>query len=307
METLGFIGLGVMGLPMSKRVIESGYKIFVHDLDPKPVKVLEELGAHRAESPKEVGSRADLVISILPTPVITREVVLGARGAIHGLRPGSLYIDMSTSKPTVTVEVFQALKERGIEMLDAPVSGGMEGAKAGTLTIMVGGDKKTFERAKPILTCMGKRVIHVGKIGSGNAIKLINNILFVITMAATSEALALGKKAGIDPVLLREVLNSSSARSYALEVKVRDFVFPRNFEPGFTVDLQNKDIDLALEFAKELGVPMLLGALVKQIYQALHLKGLGKKDTSIVVTFFEELMDSGEIQGNRDDLSGISL
>lgn len=300
MDRIGFIGLGIMGLPMSKRLRESGYDLYVHDVDPNPVNTLERLGAHKGNSPKEVASQSDVVISMLPTPTITKQVILGTHGAIHGFRPEATYVDMSTSNPFVTLEIYKALGQKEVQMIDAPVSGGVRGATEGTLTIMVGGAKNVFEKVQPILSRMGKRVIYVGKLGSGHMIKVINNLLFAVNMAATSEALTLGKKAGVDPVVMRDVIKTSSGASYALDIKVRDFIFPRNFEPGFTVDLQNKDVDLALDLAKELGVPVVLGNIARQMYQALVVKGYGKKDTSIIVTLFEELMGTGEIRGKTD-------
>jgi len=300
-EKIGFIGLGVMGLPMSKRLVEAGYELCVFDVNPEPIAVLERLGAQKASSPRDVSARAGIVIAILPIPTITREVVLGTDGAIHGFRPGSTFVDMSTSNPLITLEIHRYLAGKRVAMIDAPVSGGQKGAKEGTLMIMVGGAEDVFKRVKPILSCLGKRIMRVGKIGSGHTIKIINNMLYAVNMAATSEALVLGKKAGIDPVTLRDVMNAGSGASYAMDVKVKEFIFRRNFEPGFTVDLQNKDVDLAIDLAKQLGAPVVLGNLVRQIYQTLVDKGLGKKDSSIIVSHFEESMGSDEIKGNYSD------
>jgi len=295
LQIIGFIGLGVMGLPMTKRLIQAGHELFIYDLDVKPISILEGLGAKKCESPKDLALRADVVISMLPSPAITRQAILGENGAVHGFKSGTIYIDMSTSNPLLTKEIHNVLKGNQVQMLDAPVSGGIKGATEGTLTIMVGGDHTTFDKVSDILSLLGSKVIHVGAIGSGHTIKIINNMLFAVTMAATSEALALGKKAGVDLQTLRDVMNSSSGKSYALDVKVRDFIFPRNFDQGFAVELQNKDTDLALELAKNVGAPAILGTLVRQMYQSLIVKGYGKKDTSIIVTVFEELMGSGEI------------
>jgi 2-hydroxymethylglutarate dehydrogenase len=294
LEIIGFIGLGVMGLPMTKRLIQAGHELFIYDLDAKPISILEGLGAKRCESPKDLASRADIVISMLPNPAITRQVILGDNGVVHGFKSGMIYIDMSTSNPLLTKEIHEILKSKNVDMLDAPVSGGIKGATEGTLTIMVGGNHTTLDNVRGILSLMGGKVIHVGEIGSGHTIKIINNMLFAVIMAATSEALALGKKAGIELQTMRNVLNSSSGHSYALDVKVRDFIFPREFDQGFAVELQNKDTDLALELAKNVGAPVILGNLVRQMYQTLIIKGYGKKDTSSIVTLFEELMGTGE-------------
>lgn len=288
-----------MGLPMTKRLIQAGHKLFIYDLDAKPISILEGLGAKRCASPKDLASRADVVISMLPSPAITRQAMLGEDGAVNGFKSGTIYIDMSTSNPLLTKEIHKVLEGKDVAMLDAPVSGGIKGATEGTLTIMVGGNHVTFDKVSGILSLMGSKVIHVGEIGSGHTIKIINNMLFAVTMAATSEALALGKKAGVDLQTLRDVMNSSSGKSYALDVKVRDFIFPRNFDQGFAVELQNKDTDLALELAKNVGAPAILGTLVRQMYQTLIVKGYGKKDTSIIVTLFEDLMGSGEISSKK--------
>lgn len=296
MERIGFIGLGVMGFPMSKRLLQSGFELYVHDIDSRPAGMLEALGAQRCESPRDVASKAGIVISMLPSPAATRQTILGEQGAVNGFGQASVYIDMSTSDPMLTREICAVLHERSVQMLDAPVSGGIKGALEGSLTIMVGGSARVLEQVGGVLDCLGTKVIHVGEIGAGHTIKLINNLLFTVNMAATAEAMALGIKAGVDPGMLREVMNSSSGRSYALDIKVRDFVFPRNFEPGFSVELQTKDSDLAIELARKLGVPLILGSLVRQMYQTLIIKGHAKKDTSIITTLFEELLGSGEIK-----------
>ncbi len=290
MKKVGFIGLGVMGFQMSKRLLNSGYDLIVHDVDPKPVNALVELGAKKADSSKEAAQESDILFSMLPKPQITETVMLGKGGAAEGFRVGSIYVDMSTSNPLLTKEISQALKEKDVEMLDAPVSGGMKGAAEGTLTIMVGGDREVFERVKPLFGSMGKDVYFVGEIGAGHTMKLVNNMLFAVVMAATSEAMVFGRKNGIDLSILREVINNSSGRSYATDVKLRDFVLPRNFAPGFAVDLQIKDLDLALQLGKEAGIPVVLATLVRQMYQTLAMKGCGGMDTSIIFTFFEELM-----------------
>jgi 2-hydroxy-3-oxopropionate reductase len=291
--------MGVMGLPMTKRLIQAGHSLFLYDIDPRPLSILKGLGANICESPKDVAARADITISMLPKPAITKQAILGDNGAIHGFKAGAIYLDMSTSNPLLSKEIYAILKDKGVSMLDAPVSGGIKGSTEGTLTIMVGGDIEIFKAVKDILSLMGTTVVHVGDIGSGHTIKIINNMLFAVVMAATSEALALGKKAGVDMQTLRDVMNTSSGKSYALDVKVRDFIFPRNFDPGFTVELQNKDTDLALELAKNVGAPVVLSTLVRQMYQTLVLKGYAKKDTSSIVTFFEELMGTGEISAQK--------
>ena len=175
-------------------------------------------------------------------------------------------------------------------MLDAPVSGGMKGAQKGTLSIMVGGEKSVLRRVEDIFKSLGTNVYHIGPVGAGHTIKLINNMLFALIMAATAEAFAFGRKSGIDSGTFREVINSSTGRSFASDVKLRDFVIPNNFSPGFTVDLQIKDLDLALQLGKELGISLVLGSVVRQAYQTLLVKGYGQKDTSIITFLFNDIM-----------------
>ncbi len=290
MEKIGFIGLGVMGYQMSKRLLNSGYDLIVYDVDSKPVSSLVELGARKASSSREAAYESDVLLTMLPKPQITEKVMLEPGGAAEGFRAGCVYIDMSTSHPLLTKKINKELSERKVAMLDAPVSGGMKGAAEGSLTIMVGGEKEVFERTKPLLSLMGKDIYFVGDIGSGHTLKLINNMLFAVVMAATSEAMVFGHRNGIDLSVLREIINKSSGRSYATDIKLRDFVLPRNFTPGFAVDLQIKDLDLALQLGKDEGIPLMLATLVRQMYQTLIVKKFGQKDTSIIFTFFEELM-----------------
>ncbi len=296
-DVIGFIGLGIMGMPMSKRLRETGYEVIVYDISSEPVEKLVEVGAKKSASPKDVACRSDVVISMLPTPTITKKVIFGEDGVNAGIRRGSVYIDMSTSDPLLTSHIAEVFEEKGVRTLDAPVSGGIKGAREGTLTIMVGGCRATFERVKDVLSCMGKNIMYTGRVGSAHTLKVINNMLLAMNMAATSEALALGVKAGIEPTMMRDIMSVSSGRSYALEVKVRDFVFPRNFAPGFTVDLLNKDIDIALNLGRRLGTPVLLGNSIRQLYESLVAKGQGGKDASIIITFFEEMMHTKKIKG----------
>jgi 3-hydroxyisobutyrate dehydrogenase len=290
MTKIGFIGLGVMGMRMATRLVKSGFDLVVYDIDKAPMRALSKAGAGTGKSVQAVAETSTCLITMLPSPAATREVIIGKNGAIFGLRPGSVFIDMSTSNPMLTKELAKRLRPKKIRMLDAPVSGGMEGAEKGTLSIMVGGEKSVLRRVEDIFKSLGTNVYHVGPVGAGHTIKLINNMLFALIMAATAEAFAFGRKSGIDPGTLREVINSSTGRSFVSDVKLRDFVIPNNFSPGFAVDLQIKDLDLALQLGKDLGIPLVLGSVVRQAYQTLLVKGYGRKDTSIITSFFNDIM-----------------
>jgi 3-hydroxyisobutyrate dehydrogenase len=287
---IGLVGLGVMGARMAARLLASDLHLSVYDIDTSPLRKLAKAGARTCRSAAEVAGASDCLISMLPSPSVTRDVIIGSGGAFTGLRPGTIFIDTSTSDPMLTREIARKLKPRKVGVLDAPVSGGMVAAENGTLTFMVGGRKSVLRRVEPILKHLGQAIYHVGPVGSAHTLKLINNMLFTIIMAGTAEALSLAKKSGIDPALFRDVINSSTGRSFASDVKLRDFVIPRNFSPGFTVNLQIKDLDLALQMGQTLDAPLVLAAIVRQAYQALMVKGLGQKDTSIITTLFDEIM-----------------
>ena len=291
MQHIGFIGLGVMGGAMAKRLLEAGYKVTAYDIVERALQTVAKAGAQKASSLQEVAQNGEVIIGMLPTPDVTRQVFLGEQGLLNLVRPGSIVIDMSTSSPLLAREIYEKFGHRGAEVLDAPVSGGIAGASAGTLTIMVGGQEKTLRAVRSVLECLGKKIFYVGPAGSGHTIKLVNNMLFAVIMSATSEAMVLGLKAGLEPTVLREIINASSGRSYAMDIKVRDFVLPRNFEPGFATALQIKDMDLALQMGKDLHTPLVMANLVRQFYQALLAAGKGDKDTSIIYEIFEKFMD----------------
>ncbi|MGD9123844.1 MAG: NAD(P)-dependent oxidoreductase [Desulfarculaceae bacterium] len=291
MQSVGFIGLGVMGGVMSKRLLEAGYKVIAYDIVEESLRTVVDAGAEKASSLDDVAKNADVIICMLPTPNATKEVFLGEKGLINMVRPGSILVDMSTSSPLLAREINEKFVNLGTEVLDAPVSGGIAGAKAGTLTIMVGGEEKTLDAVKPIMECLGGKIHYIGPAGSGHTMKLVNNMLFAVIMSATSEAMVLGIKAGLDPKVLREIINASSGRSYAMDIKVRDFVLPGNFEPGFAATLQIKDMDLALQMGKDLNTPLMMANLARQFYQAVLTADKGHKDTSIIYEIFEKFMN----------------
>jgi len=287
---VGFIGLGAMGQPMSRRLLEAGYRLVVHDLRREAVEALVSKGAEAASSARDVAEKCRQVITIVPNSDAVEQVVFGPRGLLEGARAGDILIEMTSAYPPSTLKVHQALSAKGIKMIDAPVSGGVVGAEAGTLSIMVGGEEATFEACRPILSVLGKNLFYIGGIGSGHTLKAINNFLSATTMAATSEALILADKLGLSPQRVIEVLQVSTGRSYATELKFPKFVLPRTFNSGFALDLMYKDIDTVTRMAKEYKVPMFLANLVQQLFGYALSRGGGKKeDHTVIFSYLEEM------------------
>ncbi|MEL7566682.1 MAG: NAD(P)-dependent oxidoreductase [Dehalobacterium sp.] len=289
---IGFIGLGAMGKPMAQNLLKANFDLTVYDVNRAAVEQLVEEGAKGAVSPKEVALASDVVITMLPNFQIVNSVMQGESGILAGAVQGMTLIDMSSVSPTQTREIAPIAKSQGVEYLDAPVSGGVSGAEKGTLTIMVGGPEDTVQKMMPVFQAMGKKIYHVGSVGSGDAMKIVNNLLLGINMTAVAEALVLGVKAGLDPQMMREIIGASSGNSYALEAKMANFILKGNFEPGFAIDLQYKDLDLAAQTGKDLGVPMLLGNLAQQIFEQARATGLGKKDISAVIQLWENMVNT---------------
>jgi len=288
MQTIGFIGLGIMGKPMSKNLIKAGYLLVVHDKNREPVREVTAAGAQEASSSREVAEKSQVVITMLPNSPDVREAALGKDGIVEGARPGLIYIDMSSIAPQAAQEVASGLAEKGVRMLDAPVSGGEPGAVAGTLAIMVGGDEKLFEEVRPILQVMGKSVERVGDIGAGNTTKLANQIMVAVNIAGLSEALVLGSKAGVDPERIFEAVRGGLAGSNCLNAKA-PLIMERKFDPGFRIRLHIKDLANALETGRNIGVPLPLTSLVMEFMQALRVAGDEEKDHGALVRFFERL------------------
>ncbi|MGI6486584.1 MAG: NAD(P)-dependent oxidoreductase [Tepidanaerobacteraceae bacterium] len=285
---IGFIGLGVMGKRMAKRIFEAGYKIKVFDVMEPVLNEFKKLGVETGESPGNVAVDADVVFMSLPNSRIVTNVVLGEDGILPKARPGTIIVDLSSITPKAIRDIYKKTSSKGVEVLDAPVSGGSAGAEAGTLTIMVGGKKEVFEKVEPILKVIGKTIYHVGEIGAGDTIKLVNNLLLGANMVAVAEALALGVKAGLDPQVMFEVITNSSGNSYALKAKYPNFISKGNFEPGFMIDLQYKDLELAVETAKDLGIPLIMGNIAQQMFDIAKAEGLGQKDISSVINLYEK-------------------
>lgn len=285
---IGFIGLGVMGKRMAKRIFEAGYKIKVFDVMEPVLNEFKKLGVETGESPGDVAVDADVVFMSLPNSRIVTNVVLGEDGILPKARHGTIIVDLSSITPKAIRDIYKKTSSKGVEVLDAPVSGGSAGAEAGTLTIMVGGKKEVFEKVEPILKVIGKTIYHVGEIGAGDTIKLVNNLLLGANMVAVAEALALGVKAGLDPQVMFEVITNSSGNSYALKAKYPNFISKGNFEPGFMIDLQYKDLELAVETAKDLGIPLIMGNIAQQMFDIAKAEGLGQKDISSVINLYEK-------------------
>ncbi len=284
----GFIGLGIMGKPMSKNLLKAGYKLVVLDLNQSAMDELVSLGAEKAATPKEIAKNCQFIITMLPNSPHVKEVVLGENGLTEGLKPGSVFVDMSSISPIVCRELSIKLEEKGVEMLDAPVSGGEPKAIEGTLSVMVGGKKEVFDKSFPILKAMAASVVHTGSIGAGNITKLANQIIVALNIAAMSEALVLACKAGVEPELVYQAIRGGLAGSTVLDAKA-PLVMDRKFNPGFRINLHIKDLSNALDTSHEIGVPLPLTSAVMEIMQALKVDGLGEKDHGSLIRYYEKL------------------
>lgn len=296
-RTVGFIGLGIMGLPMAKNLLAAGYELVVHDINQRPVEELTHQGARQAPSAKDVAALCDVVITMLPDSPDVELVALGADGVMEGIRPGSVYVDMSTVSPAVAIRVAEAGKSRGVGVLDAPVSGGDVGARNATLSIMVGGGRAVFEDVLPIFQLMGKNIVLCGPNGAGQTVKACNQILTAVTVAGVSEALALGAKAGVDPAKTVQVLSGGLARCGILETRGERIV-NRDFEPGFRGSLHYKDLRIVLGAAQQYAVALPVTALVHELFKRMDLSGRGNLDHTALVTILEE-MSGIRLNGSR--------
>ena len=287
-EKVGFIGLGIMGRPMAKNLMEAGYELVVHNRSPEKAEELAKEGnATAAASPGQVAQACDIVITMLPDSPDVEAVVAGEGGVLEGIRDGALLVDMSTISPVVTEELSEKVREKGASMLDAPVSGGDVGAIEGALSIMVGGSEEDFERARPLFDVMGKAATHVGPIGAGQVVKACNQIVVALTIEAVSEALVLGSRGGVAPEKLVEALSGGLAGSAVMEAKKEKF-FSHDFEPGFRIELHHKDLGIALAAGREYGVALPVTAIVDQMLEASKAKGRGDRDHSALLTLLEE-------------------
>jgi 2-hydroxy-3-oxopropionate reductase len=287
-HTIGFIGLGIMGRPMAKNVLKAGYPLVVHSRSRGPVDDVVKTGATAASSPKDVASRCDVLITMLPNSPDVEQVALGKDGIIEGAKAGLIFVDMSTISPIVSQKLGKALAAKGVKMLDAPVSGGEKGAIDAALSIMVGGDKATFETVLPIFQAMGRTITLLGPLGFGGFTKLANQIIVAVNLTALAEALTLGKKAGLDRELLLTALAGGLAGSKCLDQKKSNYIAGM-YNPGFKIDLHFKDLGLIMESARTLGVPLPATAVVQELFNAMRVKGRGGLDHSGIITLLEDL------------------
>ena len=287
-QAIGFIGLGIMGRPMARNLLKAGYSLIVHSRSRGPVDELVAAGAQAGTSPRDVASRSDVLITMLPNSPDVELVALGKDGIVEGARQGMIFIDMSTISPLVSQKVAPDLEAKGVRMLDAPVSGGEKGAIDGALSIMVGGDQAVFDQVLPILQAMGKTITLLGPLGFGGFTKLANQIIVAVNLTALGEALTLAKKAGLDRELTLKALAGGLAGSKCLEQKTPNYV-AGSYKPGFKIDLHFKDLGLIMESARALGVPLPATAVVQELFSALRVKGRGELDHSAVITLLEDL------------------
>jgi 3-hydroxyisobutyrate dehydrogenase len=287
---IGFIGVGNIGTPMCRHLIEAEHHVVAFDVNADHLARIVSLGARAADSPKAVAQASDIVFSSLPGPTEVEQVALGDEGIIAAARPGLIYVDLSTNFPATAQRVCAALAEKGVTMLDAPVSGGVVGAERGSLAVMVGGDPQAFATCKPVLEHFGANVFHVGAIGSGCVAKLVNNMMAFINMVAAGEGMVLGAKAGVDPQKLYDIIQTSSGASWVMQ-QFPNTVFVGNFTPGFTVDLAHKDLRLALEMGDALSVPLMMASLCMNVMRQLRANGHGGDDFSSLVRVLEAAID----------------
>jgi 3-hydroxyisobutyrate dehydrogenase len=287
-ESVGFIGVGNMGNPMAYNVLKASFPMIVFDLNPKAMENLVQAGARPARTAREVIEHADIVLTSLPASPDVEAVYLDPGGLVERARAGTILIDLSSVLPSTPRKIEPRARERGVHFLEAPVSGGVSGARAATLAVMVGGDAAVLRRAEPVLRAIGPNIFHVGPAGAGNTVKAINNMMACVNGLAMMEGLVLGVKAGLDPMTIYEVVKASSGGSKALE-RIPRALIPRNFEPGFKVALMNKDLETFTTIAKELHVPVSFANVAQRYEQAALAAGLGEQDTSVALTIIERL------------------
>ena len=293
---VGFIGVGNMGNPMAGNILKQSFPMTVFDLNPKAMENLVRAGATKAGSAGEVVDNSEILLTSLPASPDVEATYLGPGGLVDRAKPGTILIDLSSVLPSTPRKIEPRAKARGVHFLEAPVSGGVSGARAATLAVMVGGEAEPLERARPVLRAIGPNIFHVGPVGAGNIVKAINNMMACVNGVAMMEGLAVGVKAGLDPMTVYEVVKASSGGSKALE-RIPRALIPRDFEPGFKVALMNKDLDTFTTIAKELHVPISFANVAQRYQQMALAAGLGEQDTSVVMTIIERLAATQVPQG----------
>jgi 3-hydroxyisobutyrate dehydrogenase len=298
---IGFVGTGAMGQPMVANLLRKGFRVVAYDAAPAALAAAVGLGATAAESAAAVARRSDLVVTMLPSSSHVEAAYLGAAGVLEGVAGGRLCVDMSTIDPSVSRRIAAALAVRQVRFLDAPVSGGVPGAVDGTLAIMVGGDPRDLEEARPALAAMGATIIHVGAVGSGEAAKLCNNLIAGVAAVAVSEAFRIAEGFGVDPKILTDVIAKSSGNTWVMQQAhpvpglVPRAASSRDYAPGFTTDLMAKDLGLAVNAARELRVPAIVAAAAQQVLRLASSHGLGRKDFTAVYTFIRPSSDQAPV------------
>ena len=285
---IGFIGLGIMGRPMAKNLLRAGHALTVCDHHPEHTAELAAAGARAAETPRGASEGSELVITMLPNSPNVREAVCGEAGVLEGAAPGTVLVDMSSIAPGASQEIAAACAEKGVKMLDAPVSGGEPKAVDGTLSNMAGGERAVFEAVRPVLLCMGASAVWCGEIGAGNTTKLANQVIVAANIAAVSEAMMLACRAGVDPARVFDAVKGGLAGSAVLNAKT-PMMLERSFAPGFRIDLHIKDLGNALETGHAVGAPLPLTAAVMEMMQTLRAGGCGGDDHSALVKFYEKI------------------
>jgi 2-hydroxy-3-oxopropionate reductase len=286
-ERIGFIGLGIMGRPMAGHLVKAAYEVTVWNRTAAKAAELAKAGARQGASPKDVAAQSDITIIMVADTPDVRQVVLDANGVLEGARRGSVVVDMSTISPVATREMAQRLAQRGVEMLDAPVSGGEKGAVEATLSIMVGGKPEVFERVLPVFQRMGKNVVHIGGHGAGQVTKACNQLVLSLTILGVAEAIHLARKAGVDPARVRSALLGGFAQSRVLELHGQRML-EENYTPGFRTRLYHKDMGIVTETGRAVGMPLLGAGLAAQLYQIAMNEGLGEMDYSVLAKVIGE-------------------
>jgi len=286
---VGFIGVGLMGGPMCRNVIKKGNAAVVFDISKDAIERMKSAGATAAGSPREVAAQVDVVFTSLPMPADVEKVILGADGIAAGAKQGTIVVDLSTNSPAVVQRLAKELAPKGIVLLDAPVSGGVDGAEAATLAIMCSGEKAAYDKVRPLLECMGKNVFHLGAIGMGNVAKLVNNMTSFCNLAIANEAMALAQRAGLDPGVMADVMQTASGDSSALK-RVKRKAIHGDFKVEFALNLAYKDLGLALELGRETGTPLAFGAYTYTLMQQARAKQRGGDDVSTLLRTLEEGM-----------------
>lgn len=287
-KKIGFIGLGIMGKPMAKNLLKAGYELVVSDINKAAVEELVAAGAKAAATPKEVAAQVEILITMLPNSPHVKAVVLGENGVIEGAKEGLIVADMSSIAPLASREISTKLAEKGIEMLDAPVSGGEPKAVDGTISVMVGGKKEVFAQCYDVLKAMAGSVVRTGDIGAGNITKLANQIIVALNIAAVSEALVLASKAGVEPEAVYQAIRGGLAGSTVMDAKA-PMMMDRNFKPGFRINLHIKDLNNVLETSHSVGVALPLTSAVMEMMQSLKVDGFEMEDHSSLVKYYEKL------------------